>query len=40
MVGATSVSLEKHPAGLYHNLGDLGYKRLFRADEVHNIWRA
>lgn len=29
---------EKHPAGIYHNLGDLGYKRLFRADEVHNLY--
>lgn len=29
---------EKHPAGIYHNLGDLGYKRLFKADEVHNIY--
>jgi oligosaccharide 4-alpha-D-glucosyltransferase len=29
---------EKHPANLYHNLSDLGYKRLFSADEVHNIY--
>lgn len=29
---------EKHPAGLYHNLSDKGHKRLFAADEVHNIY--
>ncbi len=29
---------EKHPADLYHNLKDLGYKRLFKADEVHNAY--
>lgn len=29
---------EKHPATLYHNLNDYGYKRLFSADEVHNIY--
>ncbi len=29
---------EKHPANLYHNLKDLGFKRLFKADEVHNMY--
>jgi oligosaccharide 4-alpha-D-glucosyltransferase len=29
---------EKHPRTLYHNLKDIGYKRLFAADEVHNIY--
>lgn len=29
---------EKHPSNLYHNLKDYGYKRLFGADEVHNIY--
>ncbi|HSN61638.1 MAG TPA: TIM-barrel domain-containing protein, partial [Ferruginibacter sp.] len=29
---------EKHPGGIYHNLKDLGFKRLFKADEVHNIY--
>ncbi len=29
---------EHHPAGVYHNLKDLGYKRLFAGDEVHNIY--
>lgn len=29
---------ERHPSNLYHNLKDLGYKRLFKADEVHNIY--
>jgi oligosaccharide 4-alpha-D-glucosyltransferase len=29
---------EKHPAGLYHSLKDLGHTRLFAADEVHNIY--
>ncbi len=29
---------EKHPQGLYHNLKDLGFKRLFTADEVHNMY--
>lgn len=29
---------EKHPSNLYHNLKDYGYKRLFSADEVHNIY--
>ena len=29
---------EKHPAGIHHNLKDLGFKRLFAADEVHNIY--
>lgn len=29
---------EKHPADLYHNLKDRGYKRLFKADEVHNMY--
>ena len=29
---------EKHPAGIHHNLKDLGFKRLFSADEVHNIY--
>ena len=29
---------ETHPSDMYHNLKDLGYKRLFKADEVHNIY--
>ncbi len=29
---------EKHPAAMYHNLKDLGFNRLFRSDEVHNIY--
>ena len=29
---------EKHPSDLYHNLKDLGFKRLFKADEVHNLY--
>jgi oligosaccharide 4-alpha-D-glucosyltransferase len=29
---------EKHPSNLYHNLKDLGLKRLFKADEVHNLY--
>jgi oligosaccharide 4-alpha-D-glucosyltransferase len=29
---------ERHPAEMYHNLKDLGFNRLFRADEVHNIY--
>lgn len=29
---------EKHPAAVYHNLKDLGFKRLFAAPEVHNIY--
>ncbi|GAB4092695.1 TIM-barrel domain-containing protein [Flaviaesturariibacter terrae] len=30
---------ERHPSDMYHNLRDLGFsKRLFRADEVHNIY--
>ena len=29
---------ETHPADLMHNLKDLGFKRLFKADEVHNIY--
>lgn len=29
---------EKHPSNLYHNLKDYGFKRLFSADEVHNIY--
>jgi len=29
---------EKHPSNLYHNLKDYGYKRLFGADEVHNVY--
>lgn len=29
---------EKHPSDLYHNLKDLKHKRLFAADEVHNIY--
>ncbi|MGE5108176.1 MAG: TIM-barrel domain-containing protein, partial [Sphingobacteriales bacterium] len=29
---------EKHPSNLYHNLKDFGFKRLFKADEVHNIF--
>ena len=29
---------ETHPAKLYHNLKDLGFKRLFKADEVHNVY--
>jgi len=29
---------EKHPSNMYHNLTDLGFKRLFKADEVHNIY--
>ncbi len=29
---------EKHPADLFHNLHDKGYKRLFAADEVHNLY--
>jgi oligosaccharide 4-alpha-D-glucosyltransferase len=30
---------ERHPANMYHNLKDLGFsKRLYKADEVHNIY--
>lgn len=29
---------EKHPANVHHNLKSLGFKRLFKADEVHNIY--
>jgi oligosaccharide 4-alpha-D-glucosyltransferase len=29
---------EKHPAEIRHNLKDFGFKRLFKADEVHNIY--
>lgn len=29
---------EKHPAGLMHNLQDIGIKRLMGADEVHNAY--
>lgn len=29
---------EKHPSDLYHNLKDLGFERLFKADEVHNLY--
>lgn len=29
---------EKHPANMYHNLRDLGHRRLFSADEVHNLY--
>jgi oligosaccharide 4-alpha-D-glucosyltransferase len=29
---------EKHPADVLHNLKDRGFKRLFKADEVHNIY--
>jgi oligosaccharide 4-alpha-D-glucosyltransferase len=29
---------ETHPENVYHNLQDLGFKRTFRAHEVHNIY--
>ncbi|MEP6928042.1 MAG: TIM-barrel domain-containing protein [Ginsengibacter sp.] len=29
---------ETHPVTMNHNLKDLGFKRLFKADEVHNIY--
>ena len=29
---------EKHPASIMHNLKDFGFKRLFGADEVHNVY--
>lgn len=29
---------EKHPQAIMHNLKDLGFKRLFTADEVHNAY--
>lgn len=29
---------ETHPADMHHNLQDLGFERLFKADEVHNIY--
>jgi oligosaccharide 4-alpha-D-glucosyltransferase len=29
---------ERHPKVIYHNLKDLGFKRLFNADEVHNVY--
>lgn len=29
---------EKHPDYLYHNLQDHGYKKLFNANEVHNMY--
>ncbi len=29
---------EKHPANMYHNLGSLGFRRLFAANEVHNLY--
>ncbi len=29
---------EMHPVAMYHKLNDLGYKRPFSADEVHNVY--
>ena len=29
---------EHHPVGVYHNLKDLGYKRLFSANEIHGFF--
>jgi oligosaccharide 4-alpha-D-glucosyltransferase len=29
---------ETHPSNIYHNLNDLGFKRLFKGDEIHNIY--
>ena len=29
---------EKHPTTMYHNLRDLGFNRLFKSNEVHNIY--
>lgn len=29
---------EKHPSSIRHNLKDFGFKRLFGADEVHNVY--
>lgn len=29
---------ERHPAEVFHNLENFGFKRLFSADEVHNIY--
>ncbi len=29
---------ENHPADVYHNLNDLGFKRKFSAGEIHNIY--
>ncbi len=29
---------EKHPEPTHHNLKDMGFNRLFKADEVHNIY--
>lgn len=29
---------ETHPSDMYHNLKDLDFNRLFKADEVHNIY--
>lgn len=29
---------EKHPSGVLHDLRDLGFNRLFGADEVHNMY--
>lgn len=29
---------EKHPSAVFHNLKDLGFKRLFNANEVHNLY--
>ncbi|RYY90531.1 MAG: glycosyl hydrolase [Chitinophagaceae bacterium] len=29
---------ERHPSNMYHSLRDRGFRRLFKADEVHNIY--
>lgn len=29
---------EKHPSAVFHNLKDFGFKRLFNANEVHNLY--
>lgn len=29
---------ETHPYDMYHNLKDFGFKRLFRSEEVHNVY--
>lgn len=29
---------EKHPSNTYHDLSDLGFKRKFSSDEVHNLY--
>lgn len=29
---------EKHPSAIYHDLSDLGFKRKFKATEVHNLY--